>query len=95
MHQHYTGLDLQTKFTSSPLPQVKPGDEHMRGKKELAARLVGDAACLALDLVQYDPSVDRAMRYAFGRTFICKARPHSRAAAAAALPCSAEPAPGL
>lgn len=55
--------------------QVKPVEEgQMEQKRRAARQLVGNDACLALDLVQHDAGVTRAMCHAFGRTFICKVR---------------------
>lgn len=63
---------LQNRTVMIPMNKIQAGhiaDETL----EFARDLVGeDNVWYALDLVEYDPSLDVVMRYIFGRTLICR-----------------------
>lgn len=64
--------NLQTRTTIIPITKVFPRciDQHVVA---LAQKLVGkENAIPALDLIQYDKSVEPAMKHLFGSAFICK-----------------------
>lgn len=63
---------LQTRTTIIPISKII-GNNIPQQTIEFAQRLVGRENCMpALDCIRYDPSLDKVMRYVFGRVFICK-----------------------
>lgn len=62
---------LRSRTTFIPLSRIKAVSVSS-DKIERARQLVGDRAALAADLVDYDPTIERAVRYALGSVFICK-----------------------
>lgn len=62
---------LQTRTTIIPISDIR-GSRISADRVRLAQKLVGADKCIpAIDLIQYDPSLENVMKYVFGRTFIC------------------------
>lgn len=63
---------LQTRTTIIPISKIVGGSISPQ-IVEFAQRLVGRENCIpAMDCIRYDPSLEKVMRYAFGRVLICK-----------------------
>lgn len=63
---------LQTRTTIIPMNKIV-GNSLPPQTVQLAQQIVGKENVIpAIECIRYDPSLEKVMRYVFGRTFICK-----------------------
>lgn len=62
---------LKHRVTLIPLNKID-GRTATPAQQQAANQIAGDKAALSLDLVGYDAEVDAAIKYVFGKSFVCK-----------------------